>query len=64
MCLYVWLMISHLEDIHNKLNLDPDQNQKLGFEKSIPQVIRIVLEVFPEKYWPLISWNNVTPLTA
>ena len=33
--------------------------QKLAFEKSIPRVIRIVLEVFPEKYRPLISWNNV-----
>ena len=59
MCLYVWLMISHPEDIHNKQNLDPDRNQKVAFEKSIPWVIRIVLEVFPEKYWPLISWNNV-----
>ena len=59
MCLYVWLMINHSEDIHNKRTLDPDQNQKLAFEKSIPWVIRIVFEVFPEEYRPLISWNNV-----
>ena len=58
MCLYVWLM-SYSDDIHDGRSLDTDRNQKLAFEKSIPRVIRIVLEVFPEEYRPLISWNNV-----
>ena len=41
------------------MNSDPDRNQKLAFEESIPWVIGIVLEVFPKEDWPLISRDNV-----